>query len=77
MDKKFKLQICRIGFKRSIELLVEKGANVNAASKRTKMTPLLILLDSDQDRWVEWTSDDTISKLNFIFGILAECDKTS
>lgn len=58
-----KIQIFWTGFKTTIELLVEKDANVNEEHGERKLTPLHTLVAADRSG-VEWTNDDTISKLN-------------
>lgn len=56
------------GHKKTIELLIEKGANVNAVENTWSMTPLNLLVARDEDRNQEyWTEDDTLSNSNFSF----------
>lgn len=52
-----------IGYKKTIELLIEKGANVNAENK-WKWTPLhyVVSLDPLFGGHEDWTDDDYLSK---------------
>lgn len=51
------------GHKKVIELLIEKGSNVNAVEKRWNMTPLhlIVLYDSSFSGHEDWTDDDYLS----------------
>lgn len=56
------------GHKNAIEMLIEKGADVNAVENTWKMTPLHFLVIYDQRRnRAHWTEDDTLSNLQFQF----------
>lgn len=55
-----------IGYKKAIELLIEKGSDVNATQKQWSMTPLhLIALFNAASFNHYWTEDDRISSLDF------------
>lgn len=52
------------GYKKAIELLVEKGANVNAVENDKKMTPLhYIALYDPSSQNKDWTEDDSLSNV--------------
>lgn len=57
------------GHKKAIELLIEKGTNVNAVENRDGMTPLhyIAMVDSSSQSHKDWSEDDQIS--NFILSI--------
>lgn len=59
------------GHKKAIELLIEKGANVNAVEKTWNMTPLhfIALFDRERNEFKNWTEDDSLSNFtqNFKF----------
>lgn len=48
------------GHKKAIEMLIEKGSNVNAVENNFKMTPLLFVVIQDS-----WNEDDKLSMYNF------------
>lgn len=52
------------GYKKAIEMLIEKGADVNVADK-TKTTPLhsIALYDSSFPGYEKWTEDDLLSNI--------------
>lgn len=55
------------GFKKAIEMLIEKGANINAVEDRWKMTPLHYVARAEAARHHQdhWTEDDYLSKFRF------------
>lgn len=57
------------GHKKAIELLIEKGADVNAAENRWKHTPLhwIALFSSSVHGHENWTEDDRLSNFQFNF----------
>lgn len=50
---------CPIGYKKAVEQLIEKGANVNVTVDSTKLTPLHYLIISER-----WNEDDKISNFD-------------
>lgn len=57
----------KTGFKKSIEKLIEKGANVNAVDDSFNMTPLhfIAVVDSSRSKYPNWTDEDGLSKFPF------------
>lgn len=56
------------GYKKAIEMFIEKGSNVNAVDNK-KMTPLhyLASLDSSNKGHRNWTEEDNLRKFNLNF----------
>lgn len=56
--------MCLTGHKEVIELLIEKGSNVNAVENEYNMTPLhfIAALDSTNFGHENWTDDDYFSE---------------
>lgn len=54
------------GYKKVIEMLIKKGADVNAVDSE-KMTPLhyVAAMDNDFGGHEDWTEDDSISNFDF------------
>lgn len=51
------------GYRKTIEKLIEKGLDVNAAENSYHMTPLFFLAMIDSSRHsINWTEDDSLSK---------------
>lgn len=50
------------GHKKAIELLIQKGANINAVESISKMTPLHMIAKFDLKnlRSIGWTEDDRL-----------------
>lgn len=59
--------IASTGHKNAIARLIEKGANVNAAENKWKMSPLhyVATLDPSFDGHEHWTEDNSLSNFNF------------
>lgn len=56
------------GYKKAIELLIEKGSNVNAVQNERKLSPLHLIaaLNISFSGHDNWTEDDRLSNFNFI-----------
>lgn len=50
------------GYRKTIEKLIEKGLDVNAAENSYHMTPLHFLAGIDSHHSINWTEDDSLSK---------------
>lgn len=64
------------GYKNTIEMLIEKGANVNAAEEVWHNTPLhfVAMVDSHSPYHdlKNWTEDDSLSNFQFYFFVQTE-----
>lgn len=58
-----------LGRKRAVEFLIKKGPTVQAVESTQGWTPsqYLAAIDDDSGGHEDWTEDDSLSKLNFIF----------
>lgn len=77
----FSFSSVNVGHRKEIEMLIEKGADVNAVSKSLststnapKMTPLHYLASHDAKKTAHehWTDDDNLSNFNLICVIFAD-----
>lgn len=59
------------GHKKSIEMLIENGANVKCHDK-WNMTPLhyIAIMDFTKGANDDWTEEDSLSNFEYIFGFL-------
>lgn len=58
----------KTGHKKAIELMLQKGVNVNAVENRWNLTPLLYIavFDFSNEGHNDWTEDDRFSNFKFI-----------
>lgn len=64
------ISVVETGYKKLIDLMIEKGADVNAVENKLKLTPLHIVASHQSMRGYydhEWNDDDSLSNFPFHF----------